>query len=487
MKSVIIISCIIVQAFNGCRNNTDHGNYSDRRIKIIPDSPYIISAVINDADDPVSLLGVDFTIGEDVPPIGNLLVFASSSNTSVVPNTNLALSGSGATRNLKIKAIAPGYSTITVSVINGARCSSYVLNYAASHTTAASGKRWHTGISDASAAIVADEDYMIVANDETNYLYLYHRNHSGLPVKSFDFNQNNILGLTDSSTGKWKEVDVEGAVRSIRDPSVIYWIGSMSNNSSFMDKPNRNKLFAVTVSGKGTATTLSNAGHYSNLRQRLILWGDAHGYEFANSASAGKNPKMIDGFNIEGMVFGPDNKTLYIGFRAPLVPTGNRTKAVIAPVQNFESWFNNGSQTVNPTIGSPIELDLGGRGIRDIIRLPNGNYVVIAGSCDAEVTPGIYSWTGYATDTPEKLNSLALANLNAEGVMPVYEGGQLSLNKLQLVTDNGNDIYYGDTVSAKNLSARNFKKFSSVITESPKKLVLPLMFSKLYTPSVNNK
>ena len=83
-----------------------------------------------------------------------------------------------------------------------------------------------------------------------------------------------------------------------------------------------------------------------------------------------KTPKAINGYNIEGSVFAPDNTTLYIGFRAPLVPTANRTMAVIAPVLHFESWFNGGAPADTATLGTPIELvNLGGRGIRDMIPL----------------------------------------------------------------------------------------------------------------------
>lgn len=470
----VIVSGITVQFFYNCGTNAATGISSDRRVVISPGTTYTISGVINDPDDPASLLGIDLVITDHLLSSGNLLVKPSSSNTNIVPNSNLIISGTGAIRNLKIKAIAAGYATIWVSVTNGTDSTSYVLNYAASQATDVDGKCWHTDLSDASAAIPVGDNHMIVANDETNYLYLYNRNHSGQPVKLFDFNQGNILGLTDSSSGKWKEVDVEGGVRSITDPNLIYWIGSMSNSGSFFDKPNRNRLFAIIITGKGVAASFANAGHYSGLRQKLIAWGDAQGYDFLASAAVGKNPKLIDGFNIEGMVFAPDNQTMYIGFRAPLVPIGNRTKAVIAPVDNFESWFNNGSPVGNPTIGYPIELDLGGRGVRDIIRLPNGNYVIIAGSCDFEVKPAIYSWTGHATHAPVKINSLPLTGLNAEGVLPVYEAGRLSLNKLQVLTDNGNDIYYGDTIVAKDLLAYRFKKFTSVIIQSPQQEVLRL-------------
>jgi hypothetical protein len=78
----------------------------------------------------------------------------------------------------------------------------------------------------------------------------------------------------------------------------------------------------------------------------------------------------------------------------------------------------------------------------------------------------IYFWSGYATDEPVEMNSFSLTGLNVEAVLPVYEKGRLCLSKLQVLTDNGHDIYYGDTIITKNIFESNFKKFSSVIIES---------------------
>lgn len=454
-------------------------NFLDAGVAVSPASPYAVSAVINDPADPATLQGIDFTIGDDITPVNSLTVSVSSSNTTVVPNANLALSGTGASRNLKITPAAVGYSSITVTVNDGTNNTSYILNYAASLSSSSSpGKHWHTGNSDASTAFALDDNYMLIADDEKNLLFVFDRNQSGLSAKTYDFNQGNILSLTDGSAGNWKEVDVEAAAGSVNNPGRIYWLGSMSNssNSPFDDKPNRNRLFAVTATGTGAATTFANAGYYSNLRQRLITWGDANGYNFSASAAGGKDPKVTDGFNVEGMVFGPDNSTMYIGFRAPLVPIANRTKAVIAPIQNFETWFNNGAPAGNPTIGAPIELDLGGRGIRDIIRLSNGNYVILAGSAGEVLNPAVYRWTGNAGNAPALIPSFNVAGLNIEGVLPVNESGQLSLNKLQFISDDGSRVYYADGTEAKDLSQDNFKKFSSDIIVSSAGTVLPVKF-----------
>src|SRR5207302_2964898 len=148
--------------------------------------------------------------------------------------------------------------------------------------------------------------------------------------------------------------------------------------------------------------------------------GDTNGYNFSSSAAAGQDSKSPAGFAAEGMIFGPDNTTLYIGMRAPLVPTANRTKAVIAPVINFENWFNNGSPSGNPTFGSPIELDLGGRGIRDLVKLSNNSYIILAGNPGGSpITSALFKWTGNASDVPVLLNSPLNNVLNAEGAMEI--------------------------------------------------------------------
>lgn len=457
-------------------NVTSTSNFLDAGASTSPASPFAVSGVIGDAGDPATALGIDFTIGDDVTAVGSLLVTVQSSNQTVVPIANLALTGTGADRNLTITPAAKGYSTITLTVNDGTNNTNYIIAYATSvapNVTPVS--YWHTGIADASAAIALDDNYMIIANDETNLLYVYDRKKSGLPVTTFDFNQGNTLALTDGSTNNWKEVDVEAGVKSINNAGRIYWLGSMSNSSSFNNKPNRDRLFAVNVSGTGSATSFTQVGFVSNLRQQLITWGDFNGYGFTASAAAGKDPKTIDGFNIEGMVFGPDNTTMYIGFRAPLVPIGTRTKAVIAPIADFENWFNNGAPTGNATIGAPIELDLGGRGIREMIRLANGGYIIIAGSYGDAQEGAVYKWNGLSSSAPVQVTSLDISTLNVEGVLPINVSGSEAADRIQVISDNGDNVYYTDNVPAKDLGQDNMKKFSTDIIISPTS-VLPVTF-----------
>lgn len=464
--TVVYNPCIVV---NGAptivMNVSTTSNYIDGGVLVSPPTPYGLSGVIGDATDPASTLGIDFTIGDDVTPVNSLTVSVTSSNTSVVPDANLNLTGSGAARNLMITPIGVGYSSITVTVNDGTNNTSYTINYAASSPDPGiipANTVWHTGMSDASDAIALDDNYYITGDDELDILNVYSRYSSGLPLVSYDYASH--LSLPDPSK---PEVDVEAAARSVTFPNRVYWTGSMSNGKTpFDNKPNRDRLFATTVNGTGNNTSFSFVGYY-NVRTALLAWGDANGYNFTAAASAGINPKSFSGFSLEGMVMGPDGTTMFLGLRAPLVPTTLRQNAVIAPILNFETWFNNGVPSGPPVFGTPIELNLDFRGIRDIIRLSNGTYIIIAGSPieDGGIN-NIYKWTGYATDAPVPVDNLAGGTLNMEGLMEVNDTpGQLSLSKLQIVSDGGLQILYQDNNEAKDFNDLHLRKFrTDVIT-----------------------
>ena len=86
-----------------------------------------------------------------------------------------------------------------------------------------------------------------------------------------------------------------------------------TGGSSFSVRPNRDILFATIVSGTGASTSFTVNGRIT-LRSKILSWGDSHGYNFSASAAAGVDSKSVSGYAAEGMVFGPDNTTLYICF-----------------------------------------------------------------------------------------------------------------------------------------------------------------------------
>lgn len=429
-----------------------------------------VSAVAGDPTDPMTSPGISFTINDPDTPVASLTVTATSSNTAVLPQANLILSGSGSARNLIVGApTAAGYSNITVTVSDGALTSSYIINYAVS--TAANvgpGTRFHTGKSDASTAIAIDSNNMIVADDEDQVLRIYPRLNSGLPSNGFDQTPN--LGLTDFSGGIAREVDIEG---SAQVGNRIYWIGSHSNSATGANRPNRTRLFATDISGAGAASTLAYVGRYDGLKTDLINWDvtNAHGlganfFGLSTSAAVGTIPEAPDGsgFNIEGLVFAPDNTTGYISFRAPIVPANARTKALIVPVTNMAALVSGNPSAGPATFGTPIQLNLGGRGIREIKKNASNEYLIVAGDAGTLGNFATYSWTGNPLDPPlPRLSNLT--SLNPESIVEIPVGlnafSPLAAVNVTLLSDNGDDVYYGDGVLAKDLPNNEFKKFRS--------------------------
>lgn len=448
-------------------------NTASPLINLPANGPGFLSGVIGDPTDPGQTLGVDFTIADTDTPVNSLTVTATSSNQTVVPNANLNLIGAGNTRNLKITSAGIGYSTVTVSVSDGNSSASYIINYAASaSTTQTTATRWHTGKADASTAVAVGANFMFVADDEDQTLRLYNRNASGLPSNSFNFTAN--LGLTDISGGIPREVDIEASAQT---GNRIFWLASHSNASSGNNRPNRSRLFATDISGESSTATLSYVGRYDNLKIDLIAWDSSNGhglganyFGLAASAASGVIPETPDGsgWNIEGLVFAPDNSTAYIGFRAPIVPAANRTRALLVPVTNFTNLVSGNPGSGPATFGAPIQLDLGGRGIREIKKNSSNEYLIVAGNAGTGNNFRLYSWTGNPSDAPIARTGI-LSSLNPESIVDL----PLGLNsftpegttEVQLLSDNGDDVFYNDGVIAKELPNEEFKKFRSDVVQ----------------------
>ena len=460
-------------------------NMAFRGVALTPESPSIVvnssttprlhlaigyaSGVIDDPTDPAATSGIDFTIYDPNTPIGSLIVSASSSNPTVVPNdgTHLVLTGTGDSRNLKIVPAQRGYSIITTTVENGTgNSSSFVLNHAVSDASATpSSTIFVTGAADGSTAIAVDSDHTWVANDEDQVIRLYERAQSGWPVTGVDFTPD--LGLTDIPYGVPREVDIEG---STRVGSRIYWIGSQSNATvgDFDSRPNRNRLFATDMTGSGAASSLTYVGRYDYLREDLIDWdvNNDHGlganhYGLAASAASGVSPKLANGYNIEGLAMAPGGSdTAYVAFRAPQVPPSTRGNALIVPVLNFPALAISDGPAGSATFGAPIELDLGGRGIRSIEGSPAGMLIVAGPADDVAVPPSdfmLFVWSGHPMDAPiPRLTDLT--GLRPEGIVELPSEGLVTGASIQFVSDLGALDLYGDGIIAKALPTAEWKK-----------------------------
>ena len=425
-----------------------------------------ISHVIGDAHNP----DVTFTVSDDETPVTLLQISATSTNQQVVPDANLVLvKGAGGRWTLRLTAIGVGYSDIIISVFDGTYTGFAVLHFSAS-LPGRPGGDWHTGVSDASTAIAIDPRWMLVGDDENQTIRIYSRIESGGPVAAMHFNP--FLGLVDfydDNPNTPKEVDIEGSTRVGRR---IFWLGSHSHSADTQERTNRARLFATDSSGSGTNIQLTFVGRYDYLKLDLLDWDqqNRHGkgtnyYGFAASAAVGVDPKNPDGsgFNLEGLCMAPGSSTeAYIAFRAPLIPP-ERANALIIPVTNFTTLAAQGGPPGSARFGPPIELNLGGRGIRSI-EGTGTNYLVVAGPPGAGSylpPPGnfkLFTWSGRPNDHPQE-RTADLSNLNVEGIVEVPAGVWTAATKFQLVTDGGTNVYYGDGIPAKQLRVREFKKF----------------------------
>jgi hypothetical protein len=413
-----------------------------------------IQGVLGDPNNPT----MTATVANDTVPLANVTLTGTSSNQAVVADAGIVVTGNGATRTVTITpAGAVGYATITLTAtVPAGPSSTRTFLYGASAAGPDANARFLGGASDASAAIDVGSGYMVVGDDESNLLRLYRNDISGNPVKTWDF----TAQLGNSA------MDLEGAART---GNTIYWIGSLGNNATGDIRQARWTLFTTTVTGSGAATDLTLANFTTRLRPDLIAWDQANGHGlgadflgFAAGAAQGVAPKEIFGFNVEGLELSPNGATAYIGFRAPLLPQANRTKALVVPVTNIAQVVT-GTQA---TFGEPMLWDLGGLGIRDIRRNASGKYLIIAGYYDTGGDSDLYTWDGIGSHQPAKFDIAAPAPNPgprvplAPHLPPYYTGSWESIISapdpiqqgaaVKLIQDDGDQAFYGDATAAKD-------------------------------------
>jgi len=490
-----------------------------------------LSGVKDDAGDPLATSGLSFAVSDHEDSAGQLAVSAVSNNTAVVPNANISIVNNIGSVVLKIVPAAVGKADITVGVQDaGGLATTRTIHYAASANTAGDANtRWYTGRSDGSTAIpLSDGTTMLIGDDEApvqdasgnalaggNSLSAYSRSASGAPLATLiPDGMGSGLGLSDPSMQSYAgctaagytgvennnckadgEVDIE---TSFAIGNRIYVAGSHSNNKNGHSRPDRWRFFALDVSGSGASTSLNLVGYYKWLREDLRTWdsGNSHGLGAdyfglvaSSNGGSGQQPERatLDGFSIEGMTTNPGDTAVWIAFRAPLVAAPNqppvnfgvadgRVDALIVPVTNFAGLLAaDGGNKGSSTLGAPIRLDLGGRGIREIRKNAANQYLIIAGPPDSATGSAPHDFRLYSWDGSVDSNGLAtnlylrsasrLAAITApytecatEGIMAppadVNAGGSADL-----ISDCGDADFYGDGSAAKDLPYNEWKKF----------------------------
>jgi hypothetical protein len=399
-----------------------------------------LAAAIGDPTNPT--LGLK--VADEGVEASELTVSASSSNKSVAPSVEV--SGSGATRTLTVTpGETVGHSTITLTVKapEGGEVST-TIDYGLSANQGDESDRYYAGAGNGSTAIDVGAGYMVLADDENNVLRLYHERNSGEPVKTFDFSKVLPNGAA--------EIDIEASARS---GNTLYWLGSLTNKNSGNPAPERDIVFAATITGSGANTELTYVGSYKHLREDIVEWDEANGNPLglAASTASGKEPKQIDGFNAEGLEFAPGStSTAYLAFRAPLEPPNSRKDALLIPVTNFSSLVTDGNPgSAKATFGSPLEWNLGGLGLRELRKNAADEYLAIAGTSDGSNSSfGLYEWDGNPADRPVLIETpLPPVNEGAwEDIVsvpdPIADG-----STVELLEDNGDSVWYADGLTSK--------------------------------------
>ena len=293
----------------------------------------------------------------------------------------------------------------------------------------------YTGMCDASAGVAVGPSFFAVANDEDNQIRIYRNDRAGGPVQSVD------LSAFLEVDARYPETDLEGAAK-IGDN--IYWITSHGRNQTGKARASRQRFFATKcILSTGGAQIAPIGKPYKDLLRDLIAEPTFTRFNFAVAAQ--RPPKSPGAINIEGLSATPDNKLL-IAFRNP-IPNG---KALLIPLQNPEEVVL-GRQA---KFGRPIQLDLGGLGVRDIA-LWGKEYLIIGGSFDGKGRSRLYRWKGGA-EKPQHVH-VSFKGFNPEGIV-VYP--DKAFNPIQIISDDGHRLINGIRCKdQKNPAAKSFRSF----------------------------
>jgi hypothetical protein len=246
----------------------------------------------------------------------------------------------------------------------------------------------YEGMCNASAAIAIGPKTFVVADDELNILRTYEVGKpGGTAVPIYDF----------LKTKPDKESDIEGA--AVLGNS-IYWITSHGTNKDAVIQDRRYRFFTTTKAAPiKPVETAPNMAFIADLKGEALK-----AFDLATASTIA--PKAPGGLNIEGLAaLGTDK--LLIGFRNPL-PGG---KTLIVPLQN-PAAVSKGKVAV---FGTPILLDLGGRGVRSLERVGD-RYLIVAGPIDDGDDFRIYAWAGPQTTAMTELPKAALGDLHVEAL-----------------------------------------------------------------------
>ena len=337
----------------------------------------------------------------------------------------------------------------------------------------------YRGMCDASAAVMIDRVTFMAADDEKNVLAVYRTDRPGLPVQTVPWDEH--LGIEPGD--EHPEVDIEGVAR-LGDR--IYWIGSHGRNKSGKWRPNRHRLFAMTLTKTPDGIVARPYGTaYRKLAQqmaadpRLRELGLAEAIDIGDEKDKDLAPKEA-GLNIEGLSAMADGRSLLIALRNPR-PDG---MALLVPLHNPDDVVSRGAVA---RLGRPIQWRLTGAsgnssdglGIRAIEYSSHHRaYLIVAGSHTAGGPFAMYRWTGREDQPPELLveptrRLSQIENFSPEAIMVMPEDGTVRLLsddgalKVEVASESECEpgTFESGRCDAKSLNDRTRKTFKSMAME----------------------
>ena len=207
--------------------------------------------------------------------------------------------------------------------------------------------------------------------------------------------------------------------------SRIYWITSHSRNSRGEAQPSRHRVFATEVVAGSLPRAVPSGTPYRDLLEDLVRAPSLAAWDLAEAST--RAAEADGGLNIEGLAATPDGRLL-VGFRNPL----REGRALVVPIDNPGDVVAGG----RARLGAPVELDLGGRGIRSLERV-GAIYYVVAGPVGDSGTFGLYRWSGRADDLPVPV-ALELGTLRPEALFAIPGTGSI-----ELLSDDGGILVDG--------------------------------------------
>lgn len=299
----------------------------------------------------------------------------------------------------------------------------------------------YVGACDASAVVPVGNEHFLAASDEDSVLRLYERHRPGRPIKSFDLTSELELGR------KAGETDLEGAAL-IGD--VAYWVSSHARSADGKKRSDRGRFFATRLSGGGGALTVELIGRpCKTLVADLIAAPQLAKYDLAEATTL--SPKDKGGLNIEGLC-ADGRGGLLIGFRNPIP----KKQALLVPLRNPAAVVQGG----RAEFGTPVELDLGKLGIRDLA-FHDGWILIAAGPRSGADEFVLFAWRGLG-EAPRPLGFRFTDGFSPEGAVLYADTGW---GGVQLFSDDSSSVIAD--CECKDLADPARKQFRSRWVELP--------------------